>query len=288
MRTHKLSGDVSLWFLVPALLVSMVVVLLPAALTFGASFTRWDGVSTPIWLGLNNYQSLMGDRAFWRALTHNSQWLAIFLVVPTLLGIAMAALMFNQKRSMAVFQAIFLIPFVLSPVANALIWQEVIFASDSGLLGFISTHIMPIRNPLTNPQTALYAVAAVDIWRFWGYVAVIFYAAMKQTPQEQLEAAHLEGATALQTLRYVLIPNIARTILLMLVFIVIGSILAFEYVFLLTQGGPANATELLSTLSYTLALSTFEVGRAAALAVVMSFFGFIASVAYVWLEGKQS
>lgn len=284
---RKLGGDVSLWFLVPALVVSMVVVLAPAVLTFGASFTRWDGVSAPIWSGMANYTSLMGDRGFWRALTHNTQWLAIFLIVPTLLGIAMAALMFNEKRSMAAFQAIFLIPFVLSPVANALIWQEVIFASDSGLLGFISKNLFPVRNPLTNPETALYAVAAVDIWRFWGYVAVIFYAAMKQTPQEQLEAALIEGASGFQTLRYILVPNIARTILLMLVFIVIGSILAFEYVFLLTQGGPANSTELLSTLSYTLALSTFEVGRAAALAVVMSFFGFIASVVYVWLEGKQ-
>lgn len=268
-------------FVLPALVLSAVVVMIPALLTFGAAFTSWDGISMPSFVGLANFSSISVDPVFWTAIWNNVQWTLIFLTVPMAIALVAASLLMSRNRSAALFQVIFLLPYILSPVANALIWQNIIFSPVSGLVGFFSRTVMPMQSPLANPDTALYAVASVDIWHFWGYLTVIFFAAMRQTPTDQLEAAFLEGANGWQVFRFVTLPNILPTLGLMLVLVTIFSFLTFDYVYLITQGGPARATEILSTYAYKFAFTSFQVGKAAAVALVMSFFGLLASIAYV-------
>ena len=268
-------------FVMPALLLSVAIVLLPALLTFGAAFSNWDGVSMPSFAGLDNFADLIGDRVFWTAIVNNIQWTLIFLTIPMGIALLVASLLMTRQRASAVFQVIFLLPYVLSPVANAMIWQNIILSPVSGLLGFVSKNYIPLQSPLTQPETALYAVAAVDIWHFWGYLAVVFFAAMRQTPEEQLEAAFLEGASGWQVFWNVTLPNILPTLGLMLVLVTIFSFLTFDYIYLITQGGPARATEMLSTYAYKFAFTSFQVGKAAAVALVMSFFGLVASIVYV-------
>lgn len=268
-------------FVLPALLLSIAIVLLPALLTFAAAFSRWDGISMPAFVGTENFAALFGDRVFWAAIVNNIQWTVIFLTIPMGIALLVASLLMTRQRASAAFQVIFLLPYVLSPVANAMIWQNIILSPVSGLLGFVSKNFIPMQNPLTQPGTALYAVAAVDIWHFWGYLAVVFFAAMRQTPEEQLEAAFLEGANGWQIFWNVTLPNILPTLGLMLVLVTIFSFLTFDYIYLMTQGGPARSTEMLSTYAYKFAFTSFQVGKAAAVALVMSFFGLIASIVYV-------
>lgn len=268
-------------FIAPALLLSVAIVLLPALLTFGAAFSDWDGISAPGFVGLANFAAIGNDPVFWTAIWNNVQWTIIFLTIPMGIALVAASVMMTRNRSAAIFQVVFLLPYVLSPVANAVIWQNIIFSPVSGLVGFISRTIMPMQSPLANPDTALYAVASVDIWHFWGYLTVIFFAAMRQTPADQLEAAFLEGANGWQVFRFVTLPHILPTLGLMLVLVTIFSFLTFDYVYLITQGGPARATEMLSTFAYKFAFTSFQVGKAAAVALVMSFFGLLASIAYV-------
>lgn len=271
-------------FIVPALALSTAVVLIPALLTVALSFTDWDGVSRPIWVGLDNFRDLIGDITFWRAMFNNCQWTVIFLTIPMGLGLLAASVLRTRKRSYIVYQIIFLIPYVMSPIVNSAIWGNIVFDPVSGIVGYISKHFIPVSDPLGNVSSALYAVASVDIWHFWGYLTVIFFAAMRQIPADQLEAAFLEGANGWQLFRYVTLPNILPTIALMVVLITIFSFLTFDYVYLMTGGGPARATELLSTLAYRYAFETFEVGRAAAVALFMSLFGLIAATVYVWMS----
>jgi raffinose/stachyose/melibiose transport system permease protein len=268
-------------FIAPALLLSVSIVLVPALLTFGAAFADWDGISAPSFVGLDNFAAIGSDPVFWTAIWNNVQWTIIFLTIPMGIALLAASVMMTRNRSAAVFQIIFLLPYILSPVANAVIWQNIIFSPVSGLVGFFSRTVMPMQSPLANPDTALYAVASVDIWHFWGYLTVIFFAAMRQTPSDQLEAAFLEGANGWQVFRFVTLPNILPTLGLMLVLVTIFSFLTFDYVYLITQGGPARATEILSTFAYKFAFTSFQVGKAAAVALVMSFFGLLASIAYV-------
>lgn len=271
-------------FCAPAVLISTIVVVLPAILTVIASFTEWDGVSEPYWVGFENYLDLFDDTEFWRTIFNNIRWMVIFLTVPMGLGLLAASILLRRKHFASVYQIILLIPYVLSPVANVGVWRYMIYDNESGLAGLINRHVFPMSYPLGNPDAALYAVAATNIWSFWGYLAVIFYAAMRQTPEEQLEAAYLEGASGWQVFTNVTFPHILPTFALMFVFSTIFSFLNFDYVYLMTRGGPAGSTEMLSTLAYGFAFSTFEVGKAAAVAIIMSAFGLVASIIYVNLN----
>jgi len=115
-------------FVTPALLLSVAIVLLPALLTFGASFSRWDGVSAPAFVGLDNFEALFADNVFWAAITNNIQWALIFLTIPMAIALVAASLLLSRRKSGAVYQVIFLLPYVLAPVANAVIWQNIILS----------------------------------------------------------------------------------------------------------------------------------------------------------------
>jgi raffinose/stachyose/melibiose transport system permease protein len=274
-------------FVLPALLISGLVVVVPAVLTILASMTDWDGVSQPYWVGVDNFRALLSDQVFWQTVLNNVRWMVIFLTIPMALALVAASILLNRKKSAAVYQIILLLPFVLSPVANTGIWLNMVLDVNSGVLGFINHHWFPVDYPLGNVNSSLYTVAAVNIWSFWGYLAVIFTAAMRQTPEEQLEAAYLEGANGWQIFVNVTFPNILPTFALMFVIVTIYSFLNFDYIYLMTQGGPAGSSEMLSTLAYGFAFRTFEVGKAAAVAIAMSAFGLVASFVYVWLSRES-
>lgn len=286
-RARPRSGSSYMLFVLPALLLSLSVVVIPAFMTFAAAFTEWDGVSEPYWAGLDNFKTLFSDVIFWQSIYNNIRWTVIFLTVPMALGLVAASVLLTRKKSQAAFQIVLLTPYVLSPIANVGIWKFIIFDPISGVVAFLDKNVMTLPNPLGDPDLAFYAVAAVDIWHFWGYLAVVFLAAMRQTPADQLEAAFLEGANGWQVFRYVTLPNILPTIALMVAIVTIFSFLTFDYIYLLTNGGPAHSTEMLSTLAYGAAFRTFEVGKAAAIALFMSLFGLMASFVYVWMSRES-
>ena len=280
--------DIQYYLLIsPALILSLLLVLVPAILTFGAAMTEWDGMSMPNFVGLKNFQSLFQDHVFWISIGNNIRWAIIFLTIPMAIGLLVSSLLQRRKKASTIFQVIFLLPYVLSPVANAVIWQNIILDPISGLAGYISRNFYQLTNPLTDTNTALYAVAAIDIWHFWGYLVVVFFAAMRQIPDDQLEAAFLEGASSSQVFWNVTLPNILPTIALMVALVTIFSFLTFDYIYLITQGGPARSTEMLSTFAYKFAFTSFQVGKAAAVALTISFFGLIASFSYVWLSKSE-
>ena len=199
-----------------------------------------------------------------------------------------AVLMARFRIGSKSFQVIYLVPYLLAPTTNAIIWLNMIFSPNAGLIGFLQKLGWDITSPLGNMDTALLGVAAVDIWHYWGFLTVIFLAALRQTPQDQLEAAELDGANGFQTFFSIYLPNIAPTVRLMFVLIVIYSFMTYDYIYLMTSGGPAHATEVLSTYAYTLAFSAFKFGKAAAVSLVMGVFGCFAAFFYTWFSRKEA
>lgn len=281
---HRISREAAYGlFAAPAILLTAAIMLVPGILTLGASLTDWDGVSSPTWAGLANFHDLFADVAFWRAIFNNVKWTILFLTIPMAGALLIASLLRARTRMQAIYQVIILLPYVLSPIVNVIIWSNIVFDPVGGLVGFVNRHFFPIADPLAHAGSALYAVAAIDMWHFWGYLAVIFFSAIKQVPEEQLEAARMDGANAWQLFRFVTLPNIMPTIGLMAVIVTIFSFLTFDYVYLATAGGPGFSTLVLSVLAYNSAFMSLAVGRAAAVAVVMGLFGVLASVAYTRL-----
>ena len=201
---------------------------------------------------------------FWTALTNNLIWTAIFLVVPIAMGLLAATMLLVARRGRTFFQVIYFLPVIIATAITARIWQGMIYSPVTGVFGYLQNLGLPIVNPLSQPSMALFGVATVDLWHWWGFLCVIFFAALRQVPQDQIEAARLEGATFWQMMRYVLLPGDRPTITLMMIMTVIWSFLVFDFVYILTQGGPAFSAEVLSTLAYRKAFYDLNVGQAAA------------------------
>jgi raffinose/stachyose/melibiose transport system permease protein len=274
-------------FLLPALAINVVIIIIPAFLTIAMAFVEWDGASTPTWAGLDNFRAIAADPVFLSALLNNIRWTAIFLTVPMAMGLGAASMLLVVRRGRSFFQIVYFLPVIIATVVVARVWQGMIYNPESGLVGWLKFYGLSLSDPLASPSTALYAVAAVDLWHWWGFLAVIFFAALRQVDSAQIESAVLDGAGFVQLLRYILIPAIRPTITLMMIMTVIWSFLAFDFVYVLTQGGPAYGSEVLSTLSYRYAFYNYTVGPAAAVALVISFFGLVATIFYVRVQQRE-
>ena len=273
----------------PAILLSGIVVLVPAVQTIYSAFTEWNGISPDkTWVGLQNFIELADDWVFWQAVKNNFLWTLMFLTIPVVIAMLAAVLMARYRVGFKTYQTMYLIPYLLAPTTNAVIWLNIIFSPNAGLVGFMQSLGYDITSPLGNMGTALAGVAAVDVWHYWGFLTVIFLAAMRQTPQDQLESSKLDGANGWQTFRYIYLPSIMPTVLMMMVFIVIYSFMTYDYIYLLTSGGPAHSTEVLSTYARSLAFSAFKFGKAAAVSLVMGVFGSIAAFFYTWFSRKET
>lgn len=275
--------------LLPALILSLAIVFIPGIMTFLASFTDWNGISMKFnVIGTRNFNELFADKFFWQAIYNNLRWVLLFLTIPTTIGLITSVLLLGRKRGKSLYQMLYLFPYVLAPVTNVMVWQNIIYNPVFGLVGYLNQQGWKIPSLLSNMKTALYAVAATDIWHYWGFLTVVYLASLRQTPSDQVEAAHVEGCNGWQLFQYVYFPSMLPTFKLMITLSVINSFLTYDYIYLMTAGGPARSTEMLSTYAYTFAFSAMQVGKAAAVSLFMSFFGLIASVVYTRLARQES
>ena len=290
MRRHRPSLQNKMYrlYLVPALAINLAIILIPALLTIALAFFTWDGISAPVFCGLRNFQELVRDSVFWTALTNNLIWTAIFLVVPIAMGLLAATMLLVVHRGRTFFQVIYFLPVIIATAITARVWQGMIYSPVTGVFGLLQKYGLPMVDPLSLPSMALFGVATVDLWHWWGFLCVIFFAALRQVPQDLIEAAKLEGATFWQMMLYVLLPGIRPTISLMMIMTVIWSFLVFDFVYILTQGGPAFSSEVLSTLAYRKAFYDLNVGQAAATALVISLFGLVATFFYIRTQSREA
>ena len=286
MKKRKINWN---YFLIaPALLISVSIILLPGVMTFAYSFTDWNGLSPNInFIGLKNFIELFQDKIFFKAIQNNIIWTLLFLTIPVCIGMLAAMLLLSRKKTRSIYQVAFLIPYVLAPSVNAMLWLNVVFSPVSGVISVFRNMGIDISSPLADMKTAIYGCAAVDIWHYWSYLTVIYLAALRQVPTDQVEAARLDGCNGWQLFRYFYLPNIMSTVILMFFMITIGSFLAFDYIKLMTGGGPAHATEVLGTYAYSFAFDSMKVGKAAAVGLFISFFGLIASTIYTRLSKNE-
>lgn len=283
MRTNRMYWTDYL-FILPGLLLSVLIIMVPGLMTVFYGFTDWNGISAAYnWIGMGNFKEIFGDEIFFRALRNNIIWTFLFLTIPVGIGLVTSFFLLYARRTYKAYQAVFIMPYILAPVTNAMLWLNIIFNPVSGLVGYLNGVGFNLGSPLGNTKTALYAVAGVDIWHYWGFLMVVYFAALRQTPEDQIEASVLEGCSFFQQFRYIYYPNIKATMKLMFIMIIIFSFMTFDYVYLLTGGGPARATEMLSTYANSY-FTTFQTGKAAAVAFIMSIFGLLAATLYVRLS----
>lgn len=260
-------------FLAPLLILNLVVIITPSLLSVRYAFTDWTGIGAARFVGFANFQEMLGDPVFYRTLWNNVRWTLIFLTAPVLMGLLGAYLLSSIRRGQILFRTLYFIPYVISSVVNAYIWK-LILNPVFGIGPWLAERGIPwldIRF-FGRSDTSLYAVAFVDNWHFWGFLVVLYLAAMHAVDAELYEAARIEGANRWHEFWHVTIPGIRPTLVFTLLMIMIWSFLTFDYIYLLTGGGPAHSSEVLATLTYSTAFYSLRVGYATAIALTMTFF----------------
>lgn len=264
MRLQR--GVVGWLFLAPLLILNLLVVLGPSVATVWYSFTDWTGLGPAEFIGFDNYLEAFGDGKVHQALLHNVIWFVLFGSVPMAMGLLGAYLLSQIKRGQMLFRALYFIPYVIASVVNAAVWKMLLSPTSGIGHLFGSDHAW-----LGDPATSLLSVNFVVDWHFWGFLAVIFFAAMQGVDPSLYDAAKVDGANKWQQFKSVTIPGIRPTLIFLILMTVIWSLKAFDYIFIMTQGGPAGSSEVVSTLMYKQAFNEYEAGYAAALGLSMTF-----------------
>jgi raffinose/stachyose/melibiose transport system permease protein len=274
-RRRVFRKQVTPWlFVLPILLINALVIVGPSIGAFYYSLTRWTGVGRAEFIGLANFRRLLfDDPGYHTAFLNNLIWLLIFLTVPISMALAAASLLAPIRRGAMFFRIVLFIPYVLPSVITASIWRNLLSPSR-GIGAQLADWGIPglDRAFLGDPNTVLPTIAFVDNWHWWGFLMVIFLAAMQQIPADLYEAARIDGATRWQEFVHITLPGIRPTLVFMLLMTTIWSFLTFDYIWILTQGGPAGASHVLGTLVYNNAFNKFDAGYAAAIGLTMSFF----------------
>jgi raffinose/stachyose/melibiose transport system permease protein len=274
--------------MLPLLLVNVLVILGPSVATVYYSFTEWSGIGPAEWVGLQNYRDILADGDFWAALGHNLIWTVIFLTVPIAMGLGGAFLLSQITRFQMLFRVLYFIPYVMASVVNAALWQNIL-DPDRGIGSTLATIGLPFLDGVSffgSERLALPAVAFVDNWHWWGFVVLLFLTALQSVDKELYEAAKMDGASRWQQFLNVTIPGIRATLVFVVLMTIIGSLLVFDYIYIITQGGPAGASEVVGTLMYKEAFGRFEAGYAAALGLGMSFMSGLIVLIFVLLRRR--
>ena len=276
-------------FLLPAAVPYIFVVLIPAVQGATFSFTDWNGLNPDwSWVGLDNYFRLFGDKAAVRAVTNTVLLAVVVTVFENVIGLALALALNTKIKSRNVLRVIFFMPVVILSVVVAFLWQFIYI--PSGPINEILRNVGLgdlAQNWLGDPQIALGSIAVIMIWQFSGYAMVIYLAGLQGVPQEQLEAAQIDGAGPVKRFWYVVRPLLAPAITVNIMLSLIRGLMAFDQIWVTTQGGPAQSTETLSTLVYRNAFQYGELGYSAALAVVLAIFvAVLAIIQYRFLIGS--
>lgn len=265
--------------LVPFFVLNIAVVVGPSVATGYLSLTDWTGVGAANWIGLDNFRRLLTEGEFYSALAHNLIWTGIHLTVPIGLALLGAAVLSRLRRGQVVLRLLYFLPYTVASVVTSTIWQDLLDPENG--VGWPGDLVL-----LGNEATALPTVAMINAWALWGFLLVIFLSAMQGVDDRLYEAARIDGANVLREFWHVTLPGIFPTLVFVVVISVMWSLLAFDYVWIITQGGPAGATELVSTLLYREAFERFDVGYAASLGLSLTFISGLVTLGFLLLRRK--
>lgn len=275
-------------FVLPFFIVNFTVILGPSLSTFYYALTDWSGVGPAHFIGLANFQQLFTDVDFHKAIVYNLLWEAMFLTVPIAMGLLGAFLLSNITRFQMFFRAAYFIPYIIASVINASIWQQLLDPQQglASALDQYGIHILDNIYFFGDEKLALPSVAFVDNWHFWGFLVVIFLAAMQSVDPDLYDAAKVDGANRWRQFYHITLPGIRPVLGLVLLLVTVWSLLVFEYPFIITQGGPAGATQVMTILLYKNAFSLNEAGYASAMGLCMSFVAATIAILYLYLRRR--
>lgn len=256
--------------------------LSPIIASFYLSFTEYDILRKPIWIGADNYKLLFEDPIFWKSLKVTFIYAFITLPLSVVIGISLAIMLNQKMRGITIYRTCFYLPSIIPLVASSIIWLWIFRGDEGGLLNWFLSKLN-IHGPLwfSDPNWALPALIIMSFWSI-GNSVLIYLAGLQDIPESLYEAADIDGANSWQKLFTITLPMLSPTIFFNLI---IGIISVFQYfipAYVMTSGGPQYATNFYSLYAYQNAFEDFKLGYASAMAWIL----FIIVVFFTWLAFK--
>jgi ABC-type sugar transport system permease subunit len=264
----------------PAIVVSVVFLLIPMVVSAYWSLTHYNGIQAPQFVGLQNYQEVLSNPRFQRSFQNTVFFVVMGMSIGPILGLGSALLLNTRLRLRSFYRTAFFLPTMTSLVVVATIWK--FMYADNGIINSVAALFgLPGHDWLNDPTTALPAVVVTAIWQGFGFETVVFLAALQAVPREHYEAATVDGAGRWASFRWITLPALRPTIVFVYVIGIIGSFQTFDQVFVMTNGGPISATR---TVVFDLVdrFNKLDIGGASAVAYILLLV--LAFVSYLQLR----
>jgi multiple sugar transport system permease protein len=290
MYTDSWRGKaVGLLYLGPAVIFVAIFTAYPLAQMVWMSFHNWSLLEPPRWIGLDNYIRAYNDRQFWISLGFTFKYTIYLTPILMVLGFLIALLVAPNTPLRRVTRGIVFLPVVIGLSVSSLLWYW-LFNYRQGLVNQLLLDLGLVDSPILwfgqSAEVALWAVIISIVWKIVGFGMLLFVAAIQAIPQEINEATMIDGAGPLQRVWRITLPLAARTILLVTLFSVIGSLLAFDQFFLMTAGQPFNQTASSVFWLYLNSFPYLKLGYGATLSLILAVIVFVCTVFQMWLSRR--
>ena len=270
----------------PALSLMLFYVLYPLWIVVSSSFQDFSTLTGPgTWVGLENYRWLFEGQDFFPALGRSAYYTITNVVFQTVLGFLIALLLNLSLPGRNIARGAILFPFIVPGVVAAIIWGY-LFDDLTGVADYVLLSLHIIKEPLgwlSSPATAMNTVVAISVWKFEPFMIILFLARLQTVPTDMLEAARVDGANVLQIFRHLILPWMLPVVLIAVMLRTIFTFNEFEMPYLLTQGGPLDATLVLPVLIRQLLVGSLNPGRASAVSSVMIAILVLFGILYMWI-----
>mgnify|MGYP002678182703 CR=1 FL=1 len=252
-------------FILPALVGTLIFIIIPVICSFGLSFAKWDLLNPIQFVGLANYREIFSEALFYKILLNTIVFALATSVLGVIIPLVLACILNSKIRGAEFYKTAYFLPFITPMIVIGVVW-EWIFDPNIGLLN----HVLHLHiNWLYDTHFAMPALIIVSVWKLIGYNMVIFLSSLSGISQSMFEAAKIDGANELQTFKNVTVPLLSPTIFFVVIITAISSFQVFDLIYLMTQGGPLNSTNVLVYAIYQNAFEYFNVGKASAIAYVL-------------------
>lgn len=252
-------------FVFPALLGMLIFIIIPIFFSFGLSFAKWDLLNPIQFVGLDNYKEIFTEPLFGKILLNTVVFALATSFFGVIIPLILAAIMNSKIRGADFFKTAYFLPFITPMIVIGIVW-EWIFDPNIGLLNkVLQVHI----NWLYDPHWAMPALILVSVWKLIGYNMIIFLSGFSGISNSMFEAAKIDGANPVETFFYVTIPLLSPTIFFVVIITAVSSFQIFDLIYLMTQGGPLDSTNVLVYAIYKNAFEYFNAGKASAIAYVL-------------------
>ncbi len=265
---NKIKNRIAFFYILPSLIGCILFIFIPSIMSFLLSFSNWNLLTDIKFCGFENYLELIGSKEFWFILKNTLIYAISVTIFATIIPLILAEIINSKIRGSDFFKTAYFLPFVTPMIVIAMIWQWIFDPN----IGFLNTLFKLHYNWLYDKNLAMLVLIIVSVWKLLGYNIIILLSGYSSINNQIYEAARIDGSSRITTFIKITIPLLSPTIFFVLLITTISSFQVFDLIYLMTNGGPENSTNILVYWLYKNAFEFFNIGKASAIAYILFIF----------------